>query len=213
MGTGHEAQERLRVAVVTTRDRPDDYRDCVAALAPQVHYLITIAHMHPSYVWDVLEVQHDRLEGLQVVPYYEDPPNISRMWNMGLDSAPYAAVGRPYDVAVLNDDAVVSPTWFEDVTRAMHGAGSAAGCVARSDDGRMSGFAFILNGDKGLRADEQFQWWYGDDDLERRARDAGGVMQIWNRATVEHRHPNSTTTGALAEIAEQDGIRYQEKWG
>jgi len=29
--------------------------------------------------------------------------------------------------------------------------------------------------DTGLRADEQFQWWYGDDDLARRAGELGGV--------------------------------------
>jgi GT2 family glycosyltransferase len=147
-----------------------------------------------------------------LINYTEVPPNISRAWNMGLKWADTWAIGEPYDVAVLNDDAIVPDDWFKTITDGMRATGAAGGAAARADDHRMAGFAFILDGDAHLFADEQFEWWYGDDDLERRARLAGGVFQAPG-LHVEHRHPNSTTVGILAEKAEADGVRFRTKWG
>jgi len=76
----------------------------------------------------------------------------------------------------------------------------------------MAGYAFVLDGDKGIRADEQFRWWYGDDDIARQARALGGVA-LADGADVEHRHPNSTTVGVLADVAKDDRGRYKRKWG
>jgi hypothetical protein len=231
---------RLRLAVVTTRDRPGDYADCVDAISPQVDAVIPVVHTPsgyspPQYVLDIVQgfdifEPQDRdysrpgfyapdvvvmdapyLAGYGI--YAEDPPNISRMWNLGLEMAKdYSRrAGLPYDVAILNDDAVVPSDWFARVTAEMRKTGAAAGCVRRVDDPRMSGFAFVLNGDLDLRADEQFQWWYGDDDLQRQAEAAGGVAFAAGEG-VEHRCPNSTTVGVLREVADQDRARYYEKW-
>lgn len=202
---------RLRYAVIVTRDRPGDFEDCVAMIAPQVHAIVVVAHMDPPYVRDTL-LQHGM--AWQVISYNEDPPNISRMWNLGLEAAAVAAPGRrppPHDVAILNDDVVVPPDWFDRVASEMWTNGSTAGCVARPDDPRMTGYAFVLNGDADLRADEQFQWWYGDDDLQKQAERLGGVAFAPGPG-VEHRHPNSTTVGVLAEIAAEDSRRYTRKW-
>ena len=205
----------MRIAVVPTRDRPDDFADCARAIAPQVDALLVVAHGDPArhYVLDVLEYLDlaGLLTGCQILPYDSDPPNISNMWNLGLDSAPYAAGGNPYSVAVLNDDAIVPPDWFERIVTEMKYHGAAAGCARRTHDDRMAGYAFVLDGEKGLRADEQFQWWYGDDDLQRRAEQAGGVVYVGG-LDVEHRHPNSTTVGLLADIAEADRLRFMRKW-
>lgn len=211
-------RSRRRYAVIPTRDRPVDFDDCVRAILPQVDALIVIAHCPPGengqpYVWATLEwLDAERLlRGCQVIPYHEDPPNISRMWNLGLDTAPVFAAGDRYDVAVLNDDVIVPPDWFDRVTAAMRTGRNAAGCVYRDWDPRMTGYAFILDGDLGLRADEQFQWWFGDSDLQREAETMGGVAYAGGEDVI-HRHPNSTTVGILAQIAEQDAIRYQAKW-
>jgi len=175
--------------------------ECVAAIKPQVNQVITISH------------RADYALGMTIGRYFDvDVPNISAMWNAGLDIAHQQAHGSPYDVAVLNDDCIVPDDWFGRVTAAMRNQGAAAGCVYRPWDGRMSGYAFILDGDKGLRCDEQFQWWYGDTDLERQAEQCGGVA-FAEGVDVEHRHPNSTTTGVLANVAAEDGHRYREKWG
>jgi hypothetical protein len=197
------ASRRLRFAVIPTRDRPEDFADCVRAIAPQVGLVIAIDH-RSGYVGGQQPV-------MACVGYDEDLPNISRMWNLGLTTAHELAEGRPYDVAVLNDDVIVPPDWFDRVADTMHKAGAVAGCIRRTFDPRMTGYAFILNGDAGLLADEQFQWWYGDDDLRIRAEAAGGVAYAYGE-DVEHRHPNSTTVGELASIAAQDRERFERKW-
>jgi len=200
---------RLRYAVIPTRDRPQDFADCVAAIAPQVDAVLVIAHEDDAWAY---AYEHLRPDDWQIYYHPDGPPNISRMWNLGLDEAHYRAKGRPYDVAVLNDDVIVPPDWFDRVTEAMLLEDASAGCVRRVHDRRMTGYAFILNGDDGLRADEQFQWWAGDDDLERQASALGGVA-LADGPDVEHRHPNSTTVGVLAEVAREDLVRFEQKWG
>ena len=203
---------RLRYAVVPTRNRPEDFADCDAAIAPQVDAVLAIAHGDAA--WEYTVEVFSRPEDWAIY-YTDDPPNISRMWNLGLDEAHRRANGRPYDVAVLNDDVIVPPDWFERVSTEMQltpNLRASAGCVHRAWDHRMTGYAFILNGDDGLRADEQFQWWFGDDALEREARALHGVVFAGGEDVI-HRHPNSTTVGVLAEIAAQDRIRFEQKYG
>jgi hypothetical protein len=217
--------ERLKYAVICTRDREQDFADALAAIRPQVDAVIVIAHMFPDYVDDC----RDWADG-GVIDYSEDPPNISRMWNLGLEAVAKLADGQPYDVAVLNDDAIVPPDWFETITSAMRQVGAAAGSAdqhgrLRAGDwdldvtvgpknlfNRLAGFAFILDGDKGLSLDEQFQWHYGDDDLEWVACGRGGVVLVGG-CKVDHLLPNSTTVGVLAEIAGGDRERFRAKWG
>lgn len=205
--------DRRRYVVIPTRSRPDDFRDCVTAIAPQVDAVIVIAHGCPEYVGRTLTADAPGVREWEAIEYQAVVPNISRMWNLGLDAAARRAGWDPFDVAVINDDVICPPDWFARVTAAMDAMSprAAAGCVRRRFDHRMTGYAFILDGRSELRADEQFRWWYGDDDLERRARQISGVAFAEGR-DVEHRHPNSTTTGVLAEIAEQDADRYLAKW-
>ena len=193
--------ERFRFAVILTHDRPQDFLDCKAAIEPQVDHLTVVAHQC-DYV-----TEHRG----SLIPYNVWPPNISVAWNLGLRYVAQMAAGRPYDVAVLNDDAIVPANWFTSIIEKMRETGAAAGAATRPDDPRMAGFAFILASEAGLYADEQFEWWYGDDDLARRAEQAGGIVQVAG-IQVEHRHPNSTTVGVLADKAAEDRHRYERKW-
>src|SRR3546814_19192277 len=57
-----------------------------------------------------------------VIRYDEDPPNISRLWNVGLDvveEAIRSAGEDEWDVAVLNSDVVVPAQWFSRLSEAM----------------------------------------------------------------------------------------------
>ena len=158
-----------------------------------------------------------------VLGYFTDPPNISAMWNHGIRRARTLAAmnGHEYDVAVLNDDMIVPPSWFTTITDAMRRHNAGAGCMNgtmaevvthRPGDTtlpRMTGYGFILT--PPLEADERFQWWYGDNDLDWQARERGGVVHV--PGVVEHRHPDSTTTGVLAEVAGADRERFIDKWG
>lgn len=178
------------------------------AIAPQVEHMILIAHNFPI----------EPLDRLHVINYTKQPPNISEMWNLGLEKA--QSLGADW-TAVLNDDAIVFPHWFDRIETAIRKEKASGGWAAGEHSGhllyeratatmqRMTGYAFVIRSN--FRADEQFQWWYGDNDLEWRARENGGMVQVGG--SIEHRHPNSTTVGRLAHIATEDGKRFKAKWG
>ena len=207
---------RTRLAVIPTTGRGVLW-DCLDAIRPQVDHVILIAHRCAPNVGG----------SVSVIDYLSKVPNISLMWNLGLIEAERRTKGS-FDVAVLNDDAIVPSSWFYEVTAAMHEVGAVAGSRDQSGvlrgtqtyltagpiglENRLTGYAFILDGDARLRLDEQFQWWYGDDDLDWRAREAGGVVKVPGEPVV-HRYPNGTTHGELEKIAGEDRERFKKKWG
>jgi glycosyltransferase involved in cell wall biosynthesis len=149
--------------------------------------------------------------------------NISALWNAGLDLIAAEHAG-PYNIAVLNNDLSVPPGFL---------SGLANGLRARPDHliaypdherrlpagicdsvGRMSGFAFMVRGEAGLRLDPQFVWWYGDDDLARQARERGQVVCVGG-LHLEHLEPNHSTEAdpALQALARDDQARFEAKWG
>ena len=148
--------------------------------------------------------------------------NISVLWNVGLDIVAAEQEG-PHNVAVLNNDLEVPPGFL---------AGLAAGLRAGPDHliaypdwegrlepdlcdptGRMSGFAFMLRGEAGLRADPRFAWWFGDDDLARQGRERGQVVCVGG-IHVSHLEPSASTAAdpELGAIAAQDRERYFATW-
>lgn len=183
----------------------------MAAIGQQVDHIILIAHRCEPLIGDSGGQVH-------VIPYEKEVPNISEMWNLGLNLAEYLKADR---IAVLNDDAIVYNGWFSNIENAMIATGAVAGWSSGEHEGhllytkaeptliRMTGYAFVI--EKKIRVDEQFQWWFGDNDLEWRARELGGVVHVGG--DVEHRHPNGTTFGRLAKIAGQDKERFRRKWG
>ena len=149
--------------------------------------------------------------------------NLSVLWNVGLDLVASECAG-PHNVAVLNNDLEVPPGFLADLE---------AGLRVRPDHviaypdwegrlppgvcdpgGRMSGFAFVLRGEAGLRADPRFAWWYGDDDLARQGRARGKVVCVGG-VGVRHLAPNASTAGSdeLRAVAEADRERFAAKWG
>jgi len=77
---------------------------------------------------------------------------------------------------------------------------------------RMCPWAFILRGEAGLRADDNFGWWWGDTDLDWQACNKGGVLLLPGEVPA-NTLANSTTVGALAEQAGRDGQYFADKWG
>jgi hypothetical protein len=174
-------------------------------------------------------VDHPRIQFIQD---HDPVKNISRWWNNGL-AAVYAYQdvmhpGEEFTVAVLNDDLRVPPRFVEQLDENLNLDGRcAAACPAPGmrtagwvivdrdlASPRMTGFAFALRGSLKLLADERFVWWYGDNDLDWRARQMGGVMHVggsWEGFV--HLHPDSTTVGELAEQAGRDRETFVEKWG
>ena len=77
----------------------------------------------------------------------------------------------------------------------------------------MTGYAFMLRGEDGIRADPQFVWWYGDDDIERQGRARGNVVCVGG-VNVRHLEPNAATATdpELQVTAMRDWERFLAKW-
>lgn len=212
-----------RLAVVLTHNRPELLVECVTAINGQVDLTLVIDNASSP------PVDPTTLPGVVSVRYVPDqPPNLAKLWNLGLDVATNLADEDPWFVAILCDDAIVPPGWFDVVTTAMVDTDAAAGCsnpfgqshppqvkTAPDSDlmGRMPGWAFILNGTRGLRADESMHWWWFDTDLDWQARVAGGLVMVGGCA-VPNSRPNDFTvhTPGLAEQAGRDGETFARKW-
>jgi hypothetical protein len=79
---------------------------------------------------------------------------------------------------------------------------------------RITGYAFMLRGEAGLRADESLVWWAGDDDLGLQAQAAGGALLVPG-IPVEHRAPDVQTNASpvLTAQAGRDMDTFVAKWG
>jgi glycosyltransferase involved in cell wall biosynthesis len=149
--------------------------------------------------------------------------NISAMWNAGLELASAEQPG-PHNVALLNNDLRVPPEFLVGLANGLRAAPNHL--IAYPDHerrlpagvcdpvGRMSGFAFMVRGESGLRLDPQFVWWYGDNDLEHRARRGGKVVCVGG-VYLEHLESNAATAASpeLTAITRADQARYEAKWG
>jgi GT2 family glycosyltransferase len=161
-----------------------------------------------------------------------DPPNISQLWNIGLalaDASARRAGADAWDIAVLNSDVVVPAGWVMSLSMAMRGS---AAVLAYPDQyggrdtvlhtkaepidltQRITGYAYMLRGEAGLRLDESMAWWYSDDDLDWRAREQGGALLVPG-LPVEHRCPNASMyeRPELGEQAGRDRETFARKWG
>lgn len=146
----------------------------------------------------------------------DGPINIQRWWNAGIDRA--QALGATH-VAVLNDDIRLGPGALDTLLDALTRTGAAVATPGnmghvtdpRRDRGRtIDGACWLLDLSTGLRPDEAYRWWYGDDDLDWRARRGhGGVMATpipWR-----HLHHAEATMQRpdLMALARADGERWR----
>jgi hypothetical protein len=227
-----------RFAVIPSRPQTIDriilLERCLNAIAPQVDQVFVIDNTKAGTIG--VGPVPEPLDNVTFIHDPVDPVNLSQLWNMGLSQARvflhnYTDSPDPspkWDVAILNDDAIVPPGWFDAVSSAMRGHGGAAGCsrgpyvrhrplvhLAPQPVNlftRMTGWAFILAGEKGARANEQLKWWFGDDHLDWLSRQLGGVVAIpgfW----VEHLAENGQVTPELQEQIAKDAAAFVAYWG
>jgi len=227
-------------AVIPTHNRPEELAALLDSIPPDVHVLVIDNASEPKTQFSL----PIRLLGrrIQVMREEEQPPNLSRLWNLGLDWAEnletYCADVLPeyagdYAVAILNDD-VVLPKGFlwtmaaelinHQVDISFPGSVGQRCHVNREKTRapglglRMTGWCFMVRGGSGLRADERLRWWCGDDDLERSAAVHGrGTVRFEltpaTAAGLVHRYPDQSTTGVLAEQTHKDMATFVAKWG
>ncbi len=223
-----------RVAVIPTRDRHRMLFDCVHSLIDQVDRVIIVDNRSVPFIcrdtWGMIKWWESKK--ITVISDLDDPPNISRLWNQGLDLAAAEmddAVIDRWDVVVVNSDVVVPAGWVYGLSAAMR---ETSAVLAYPDQHggwqkvlwqkaepvpltqRITGYAYMLRGEAGLRLDDTMAWWYSDDDLDWTARERGGALLVPGLG-VEHREPNVSTNmrPELQEQAGRDRQTFITKWG
>lgn len=164
------------------------------------------------------------------LPQGDQPVNLSRLWNAGLDRVATAQAGDQdeYIVAVLNDDLDLPKGLVQqlgqgiidfDAAGAFVSPFSASAQVMTRESplhlgNRMVGYAFALRGSKQIRADEEFLWWWGDTDLDLRIRASGGNVGLPVQG-LQHHDANGHTNRnpELTVQAGRDRQTFLNKWG
>jgi hypothetical protein len=215
-----------RYAVILTHDRPELLCETWCAIGPQVDMVIIIDNASTPPVNFREFHAGTRILGTwktAVVSVPDQPPNLSKLWNMGIEMALTVHGNQDSDVfdsplvAVLCDDAPPPPGWFDAVAKAMADTGAVIGAsapepfgwigpprvkTAPDSDlvGRMPGWAWIIDPISPVRADEQFHYWFGDTDLDIQARQSGGMALIGDHP-VPNRIPDGWTGHMAAQVA------------
>lgn len=222
--------QHLKFAVIPSNGR-ECLNLCVAAIQPQVDKVIVI---NTGQSPDAGGFHRFPMRSETLDQYYANTEqvNISAWWNQGLDAAEaYAKLITRYkkvpadtwDVAILNDDAIVPEGWFDAVTAGMRMHRAAAGCSGGHDlclrraeavplDYRMQGFAFILSGQQGLRANEDLHWYFTDDYIDWESRKHGGMAMVRDYP-VTHLYPNGQLTPELHEQTARDAQTFVDIYG
>lgn len=219
--------EVFRAAVIPTRNRHDLLADCINSVVDQVDSVIVLDNLSQP------PIDPDPWRGKAgVVSVPMDPPNISTLWNVGIalaDSQAHRAGAGRWDIAILNSDVTVPTGWVGGLSVAMR---STTAVLAYPDQHggtrqilhtraqpidlrqRITGYAFMLRGEHGLRFDESLAWWFGDDDGDWRARQEGGALLVPG-IPVQHRDPNGAMRDRpeLRVQAARDRQTFLTKWG
>jgi hypothetical protein len=216
--------DRVRLCIVLAHGRQELLNQCLEAIWPQVDDILVLDNASDPKLTTPEELDDVRL---QYIP--DQPPNISRFWNQGLDFFADIYESEDWDVALLCDDALPPSGWFDAVTSAMRATGAAIGCSnpwgafhdpilkTRPDSDivhRMPGWAWIMDGSKKIRARESMAWWWCDTDVDFQSRALGGMVMIGGYG-VPNQRPNEFTNSKpeLGARTALDAAAFAEFWG
>lgn len=208
-------------AVIPTYQRWGWLYDCIGSLHNQVEHFIVLDNN------DVEMQPGEYLPKTTVVPYAKRPPNISEMWNIGIDF--FSTVeDTEWNILIVNDDVVCPDNLVFTLETALRDSSAALAYPNQFTDEailhtvakptpfekKIAGFCFMLRGEQGLRLDESLVWWFGDDDLDWTCRQLGGSYMVPG-CRVEHRDPDGNTkrNPLLTAQAVRDQARFKQKWG
>jgi hypothetical protein len=157
---------------------------------------------------------------------------LHRMWNHGLERAAALAGDEPHNVLIINDDVEVPNELCAVLEAGLRSDDDnwisypdadgqiPPGVVAERTNPTlagqtMTGWCFMVRGEAGLRLDEQFEFWYGDSDLERQVREAGKRAVCVGGSTARHLDPMRSTMTDPVRLAQAkaDEKRFAAKWG
>jgi hypothetical protein len=230
---------RPTYAVVPSLGR-DCLTGCLDSLLPQVDVLFLVK----TEDFAVPDTGPQHADRLSYIIDTTRPKNISRWWNLGITAATaYARVfgQREFNVLIVNDDVIACPQLvsaldhgLRDMIEVNGGPPPGSRPVLAYPDNyppysragfhgtpgpvqlstRISGWCFMIRGESGLMADERFEWFYGDDDLDWTARTRGGAVMV-PYCPVEHLYPNQLTAASpeLSARTHADRDLFRVKWG
>lgn len=205
-------------AVVASKDRPEMLATLRAQLAGQVDDVFVFDNGYDNAPDGAIPAQGWPLH---------------QMWNVGIGRAAVAAQGRPHNVLIVNDDVEVPNEFCAQLEAALRADDDhwvaypnwreldlKPGEIVRTSSGgmagqTMSGWAFMVRGEAGLRFDERFVWWYGDSDLEQQVKAAGKFTVCVGGCHARHLDPLRSTLDNPQRVAqaEADEALFAEKWG
>jgi len=167
--------------------------------------IINESQISPEKIVIVHTVESEPIEGVNNV-WDLDPVNIHRWWNRGIDIA--RTFGADY-IAVLNDDLRLKNNPINKIANKMRDTKSIVGYPVPNIG---IGYCWVLDIKSNIRADENFRWWYGDDDIRRKAELQGEIIYV--PAEVEHLHPNHLTSANedLMKLTVADKEYFEKKW-
>lgn len=219
-----------RFAIVPTHNRPARLLALVVALGPQCDHIVVLDNAStPPVDGEKLQSSVPAHCTVTVIRDEQQPPNLARFWNIMFDHCgreiELSGNHDEWDVAVFNDDAIVPAGWYDRVATALREDKAVVAhtgtvpfftpdlvtSVDYERSRRMCPWAFVVRGEVRLRADESMAWWYFDDDFNRQAILAGGVLAVPG-PLVMNALANTTTSGVLAEQAERDRQTFEAKW-
>jgi glycosyltransferase involved in cell wall biosynthesis len=222
------------VAIIPTHNRPEELEACLRSIRYQVDRTIIIDNRSDPDILARGIQPEDFGPGDAIIRNDDDPPNIQKLWNTGLDyfRTVTLATNPPdfhWNALILNDDVIVPDGFINKLDVNMR-ATTAVLAYPDQFDGqdtilhtvpgpvdmrtRITGYAYILRGETGVRLDERFGWWYGDDDLDWRCRQMGGSLLVPG-IPVQHTRPNESIYRD-PRLAEQTGVdrkTFIDKWG
>lgn len=222
-----QPDEAARVAIIPTNGR-ECLKECVEAIQHQVDKVLLVyggprsEEEPPAYPVADFPVRSTKINSYWGTIEY----NISSWWTEGLVHAEALvadAGATDWYAAILNDDAIVPPGWFDRVLDGMVRSDAVAGCSGAHDvvlrvaeqvplDYRMQGFAFILKGTSVVRPNENLHWYFTDDYIDWESRRAGGMAMV-SGPPVVHLHPNGQMNGHLQELVARDAGRFMDLYG
>lgn len=171
-------------------------------------------------------------QAFEIIRIPDQPPNLAYNMNQGFIRAQGLAMlwrWKQWNVAMLCDDIDLPHGWLTAVAGTLRDYEAVAASthtirpleiplLKRQPDSdimnRMQGSAFVLAGEKVLRADENLKWWWQDTDLDFTARIAGGMV-LAAGPVAQNTRPNEFTYSypGMGEQAGRDREWFGEKWG
>jgi hypothetical protein len=144
------------------------------------------------------KADYPTFDGVTHLEDFEDI-NLYRYWNTGID---YAVNAGADAVLVLSNPIDFDPFLIDEAVAKLDGKE-----VVNVADGA----GFVISGTSEIRLDEQFQIWFGDNDLYRTAQEVEASYRSDFSNWVEL-DPWVIDTPELQEIVTSDEVKYSAKW-